>query len=137
MSTTPVVRRHPAATMRDSVPTAPIYRLKADFFRILGHPVRVRILELLQSGEQSVGELQSALDLDSSGTSQHLAIMRRTGLVDSRRAGTSVFYSVRDPRVHQLLHVARQVLSSQLEQTQALLGDLAAEPHSPSGKEPS
>lgn len=136
MSATPVVRRHPAA-MRDSAPTAPIYRLEADFFRMLGHPVRVQILDLLQAGGQSVGELQSALDLDSSGTSQHLAIMRRAGLVDSRRAGTSVFYSVRDPRVHQLLQVARQVLSSQLEQTQALLGDLAAEPHPPSDREPS
>jgi ArsR family transcriptional regulator len=105
--------------------TPPIYRLKADFFRLLGHPVRVRILELLRDGERSVGELQTALGLDSSGTSQHLTAMRRQGLLESRRAGTSVFYRVRDPRMFQLLEIAKQVLTGQLEQTRELLGDLA------------
>lgn len=109
----------------------PIYRLKADFFRLLGHPARVRILELLRDGERSVGELQTALGLDSSGTSQHLTAMRRQGLLESRRAGTSVFYRVKDPRMFQLLEVARQVLSSQLEETRELLGDLAEAPAVP------
>ena len=105
----------------------PIYRLKADFFRMLGHPARVRILELLEDGEQSVGELQAALGLDSSGTSQHLTAMRRLGVLESRRAGTSVFYRVSDPRIFDQLLVARQVLTSQLEQTRDLLGELAGE----------
>jgi DNA-binding transcriptional ArsR family regulator len=105
--------------------TPPIYRLKADFFRLLGHPARVRILELLRDGERSVGELQTALGLDSSGTSQHLTAMRRQGLLESRRAGTNVFYRVRDPRMFQLLEIAKQVLTGQLEQTRELLGDLA------------
>jgi DNA-binding transcriptional ArsR family regulator len=105
--------------------TPPIYRLKAEFFRLLGHPARVRILELLRDGEQSVGSLQSALGLDSSGTSQHLTAMRRQGLLESRRAGTSVYYSVKDPRMFQLLEVARQVLTGQLQETRELLGDLA------------
>ena len=104
---------------------APIYRLKADFFRLLGHPARVRILELLRDGERSVGDLQEALALDSSGTSQHLTAMRKQGLLESRRAGTSVFYSVKDPRIFQLLEVAKQILTSQLEATTALLGKLA------------
>ena len=103
---------------------APIYQLKADFFRLLGHPARVRILELLREGERSVGELQLALGLDSSGTSQHLTAMRKQGLLESRRAGTSVFYSVKDPRMFQLLEVAKQVLTAQLEDSTALLGDL-------------
>ncbi len=105
----------------------PVYRLKAEFFRMLGHPARVRILELLRDGERSVGELQAELGLDSSGTSQHLTAMRRLGLLESRRAGTSVFYRVSDPRIHQLLLIARQVLAGQLEQTRDLLGDLAEE----------
>jgi ArsR family transcriptional regulator len=105
--------------------TPPIYRLKAEFFRLLGHPARVRILELLRDGERSVGELQAALGLDSSGTSQHLTAMRRQGLLESRRAGTSVFYRVKDPRIFQLLEVAKQVLTGQLEETRDLLGDLA------------
>ena len=105
----------------------PIYRLKADFFRLLGHPVRVRILELLLEGEQAVGQLQAALALDSSGTSQHLTAMRRQGLLESRREGSSVYYRVRDPRIFQLLAIARQILTAQLEVTQELLGGLAAE----------
>ncbi|HEX4345671.1 MAG TPA: metalloregulator ArsR/SmtB family transcription factor [Solirubrobacteraceae bacterium] len=117
----------PDAGHRARGDTEPIYRLKAEFFRLLGHPARVRILELLREGEQSVGSLQSALELDSSGTSQHLTAMRRQGLLESRRAGTSVFYRVKDPRIFQLLEVAKQILTGRLEETRDLLGDLAAD----------
>lgn len=103
----------------------PIYVMKAEFFRVLGHPARVRILELLRDGERSVGELQATLNLDSSGTSQHLGVLRRQGVLESRREGTSVFYRVRDPRTFQLLDVARQILTSSLEATQALLTEMA------------
>jgi DNA-binding transcriptional ArsR family regulator len=106
--------------------TEPIYRLKAEFFRLLGHPARVRILELLRDGEQAVGQLQSALALDSSGTSQHLTAMRRQGLLESRRDGNNVFYRVKDPRIFHLLETAKQILTAQLEETQELLGGLAA-----------
>lgn len=102
----------------------PIYRIKADFFKLLGHPARVRILELLRDGERAVGELQAELDLDSGGTSQHLTAMRKQGILENRRAGTKVYYRVRDPRVFQLLDTARQILGSQLQETQALLGSL-------------
>jgi DNA-binding transcriptional ArsR family regulator len=106
----------------------PIYVAKAEFFRILGHPARVRILELLRDGERTVGELQAALKLDSSGTSQHLGVLRRQGILESRKAGTSVYYRVRDPRTFQLLEVARQILSSSLQATQALLAEMATAP---------
>jgi len=105
----------------------PVYVVKAQLFRVLGHPVRIRILELLTEGERSVGELQAALNLDSSGTSQHLAALRQQSLLDSRRAGTSVYYRIRDPRVSQLLLIARQILTSALSDSHALLGDLADE----------
>jgi ArsR family transcriptional regulator len=104
---------------------APIHRVKADFFRTLGHPVRVRILELLREGELTVGELQHQLELDSSGTSQHLGALRKQGVLESRREGTNVHYRVKDPRTFQLLEVARQILSAHLKETTALLGDLA------------
>lgn len=106
----------------------PIYVLKAEFFRVIGHPARVRILELLRDGERSVGELQKALDLDSSGTSQHLGALRRLGLLESRREGTSVYYSVRDPRMFQLLEAARQILGSTLADRQSLIDELNAPP---------
>jgi DNA-binding transcriptional ArsR family regulator len=104
-----------------------IHAAKADFFRALGHPARVRILELLRDGERSVGDLQAALALDSSGTSQHLGALRRQGLVESHREGTSVIYRVRDPATFQLLEVARQIITSNLVESQALLDELAAE----------
>src|SRR4051812_22796834 len=109
-------------------PPQPIHRIKADFFRTLGHPARVRVLELLRDGELTVGELQAELEIDSSGASQHLAAMRRQGLLESRREGTSVYYRVRDPRTFQLLETARQLITSHLEETNALLGELDSSP---------
>lgn len=111
----------------------PISQLKADFFRALGHPARVRTLELLREGEMSVGDLQVELGLDSSGTSQHLAAMRQQGILEVRREGTSAYYSVRDPRILQLLEAARQVIGSHLEEAHALLDELGETPPSGSG----
>jgi ArsR family transcriptional regulator len=105
----------------------PVYVVKAQLFRVLGHPVRIRILELLSDGERTVGDLQTLLALDSSGTSQHLAALRQQGVLEARRAGTSVYYSIRDPRVSQLLAVARQILTSALSDSNLLLGHLAEE----------
>jgi DNA-binding transcriptional ArsR family regulator len=101
-----------------------VYQLKAEFFRVLGHPVRVRILELLKDGERTVGDLQRLLQLDSSGTSQHLGALRKQRVLDSRRVGTSVYYSVRDPRMFALLDLARGVLNTTLTESQAILGEL-------------
>lgn len=109
---------------RDAVQRRAVYQIKADFFRILGHPVRVRILELLKDGERTVGDLQNELQMDSSGTSQHLGVLRKHGILEGRRVGTSVYYTVRDPRIFQLLEVARQILSSTLTESQAVLDEL-------------
>jgi ArsR family transcriptional regulator len=106
---------------------SPIYALKADFFRVLGHPVRVRMLQVLRDGERSVGSLQDELELDSSSTSQHLAALRGQGLLESRKEGTSVFYRVKDPRTLELLELAKQIIAAAREDNQALLDDLAVE----------
>jgi ArsR family transcriptional regulator len=103
----------------------PVHEVKARFFRVLGHPARVRILEVLRDeGERSVGALQAELGLDSGGTSQHLAALRRVGLVESRREGTSVFYRVADEEVYRLLEVARAIIARQLSGQQSLLQEL-------------
>ncbi len=116
----------------------PAYRLKAELFRTLGHPARVRLLELLGDGERSVGALQDALELDSSGASQHLSALRRQGLLESRKLGTSVFCRVKDRRTLKLLAIAREILMANLEQSRILLGELDAEttgnPASPPGQ---
>jgi DNA-binding transcriptional ArsR family regulator len=117
-------RSQPSATA-EAVQRRAVYQMKADFFRILGHPVRVRILELLRDGERTVGDLQNELQMDSSGTSQHIGVLRKHGILEGRREGTSVYYTVRDPRIFQLLEVSKQILTSSLTESQALLGELA------------
>ena len=107
-------------------PQTPVHEVKAKLFRVLGHPARVRILELLRDGERSVGALQTELELDSGGTSQHLAALRRIGLVESRREGTSVYYRVGDERVFELLEAGRAIIARQLSEQQSILQDLEA-----------
>jgi len=102
----------------------PVHEAKASLFRVLGHPARVRILELLRDGEKSVGALQAELDLDSGGTSQHLAALRRIGLVESRREGTSVYYRVDDPMVFELLEAGRAIIGRRLAEQQELLREI-------------
>ena len=109
----------------------PIYALKAEFFRALGHPVRIRVLQLLRDGERTVGALQEVLGLDSGGTSQQLAALRKQGLIEGRRVGTSVFYRVKDPRTLELLELAKAIIVSNLEESRALLDGFAAEDFGP------
>jgi DNA-binding transcriptional ArsR family regulator len=114
----------------------PIYALKAEFFRALGHPTRIRLLQQLREGERTVGALQAALELDSSGTSQQLAALRKQGLVESRRDGTSVYYRVKDPRTLELLELAKRIISANLEEGQVLLDGLAGEDFGPPLRRP-
>ena len=123
-ATTPALDQRSATHVRSD----PVYVVKAQLFRVLGHPVRIRILELLSDGERTVGDLQAALSLDSSSASQHLAALRQQGVLERRRSGTSVYYRIRDPRVSQLLAVAKQILTSALSDTHTLLADLTDEP---------
>lgn len=109
----------------------PIYALKADFFRALGHPARIKLLQVLRDGEMTVGALQEALGLDSSSTSQHLSALRKQGLVESRREGTSVHYRVKDRRTLELLELAKAVLTANLEESRTLLDGLAVEDFGP------
>lgn len=127
----------PAGTSRPGgdVREDPVYRLKAEMFRALGHPARVRLLELLGAGERTVGELQDALELDSSSASQHLSALRRQGLLESRKVGTSVHCRVKDPRTLKLLALAREILAANLEESRDLLGELDAE--TATGRKPS
>ena len=104
--------------------SGPVHEMKANLFRVLGHPARVRILELLREGERSVGALQAELGLDSGGTSQHLTALRRIGLVESRREGTSVYYRVDDERVFDLLAAGRDVITRGLAAQQSILREL-------------
>lgn len=103
----------------------PIYEVKAELFRALAHPARIRVLEVLADGERTVGELQPDVGIELSHLSQQLAVLRRAGLVASRRAGTSVHYSIADPTTVELLAVAKRLLVNSLTATTELLAALA------------
>lgn len=107
--------------------TKPVYQAKAEFFKVLGHPARIRVLEVLRDGEQSVGVLASEVGIESSHLSQQLGIMRRAGVVQSRKDGSTVYYAVANMALYELLDVARRIITSSLAESQGLLDELRAE----------
>ncbi|RLV48206.1 ArsR family transcriptional regulator [Nocardioides mangrovicus] len=88
----------------------PLYQAKAEFFRTLGHPARIRILELLSERDHAVHELLEEITIEPSNLSQQLAVLRRTGLVVSRRREGEVIYAVSVPEVGELLLSGRRIL---------------------------
>ena len=107
--------------------SAPLYQLKAEFFKTLGHPARIRVLEVLRDGECSVGELIPAVGIEPSHLSQQLGILRRANILQVRKQGATVRYSVTDPRIFDLLEVARAILTSSLAGSGQLLAELRAQ----------
>src|SRR3954469_13443855 len=103
--------------------SVPLYQAKAEFFKTLGHPARIRILELLSERDHAVHELLEKIAIEPSNLSQQLAVLRRTSLVVSHRHGGEVVYSVSVPEVRDLLLAARKILSGII----AVQGELEAE----------
>lgn len=108
--------------------SVPLSEVKAELFKALAHPARIRVLEVLADGERSVGELQPVIGIEMSHLSQQLGVLRRAGLVTTRKERSNVFYALRDPLVSELLGVAKRLLLSSLEETRDLLADLAGTP---------
>ncbi|HWC35503.1 MAG TPA: metalloregulator ArsR/SmtB family transcription factor [Mycobacteriales bacterium] len=104
--------------------TAPLYLAKAELFRTLGHPARIRVLELLSDGEMSVAQLQHEIGVESSHLSHQLGVLRRAGLVTTRKQATNVYYSLAAFEVRDLLAVARQILTEVLTDQLGLLDAL-------------
>jgi ArsR family transcriptional regulator len=102
----------------------PLSEVKAELFKALAHPARIRALEILVEGERSVGELQPLVGIELSHLSQQLGVLRRAGLVTTRKEGSTVHYAVRDPLVAELLLVAKRLLLMSLADTRALLAGL-------------
>lgn len=117
----------PAAGPTERPGSQPLYQLKAEFFKNLAHPGRIRVLELLSEGEHSVSELQRVVLLESSHLSQQLAVLRRAGLVTTRKQGTTVHYALASPEIAELLAVARRILTGVLAGQVAVLHDLQGE----------
>jgi ArsR family transcriptional regulator len=107
--------------------TTPLHQLKAEFFKTLGHPMRIRVLELLSERDHSVGEMLVETGVEASNLSQQLGVLRRSGLVTARREASTVYYSLASPQVAELLAVARRILTTLLADQVELLSDLRAE----------
>ncbi len=106
--------------------SAPLYQLKAEFFKTLGHPARIRILELLSQRDHAVAEMLPQVGIEPAHLSQQLAVLRRANLVTSRKEGSAVYYSLTSPQVAELLAVARQILTGVLSGQAEMLQDLRA-----------
>ena len=107
--------------------TGELQTFKAQFFRALAHPTRIRMLEILVRGGRTVQELQAALALDQPIVSQQLAVLRNQGIVSAQKEGLSVRYTLRDPLVGDLLDVARRIFNNHLGSTRGLLRELRRE----------
>ena len=105
----------------------PISEIKAELFKALGHPARVRILEVLTLHEHSVSEMQPMVGIEASHLSQQLGVLRRAGLVQTRKDGPSVIYSLADDEIVNLLAAAKRVLINALSSNEDVLADLRAE----------
>ncbi|MFL6279874.1 MAG: ArsR/SmtB family transcription factor [Vicinamibacterales bacterium] len=113
--------------MVDSLASTELQALKAQFFKALAHPIRIRILEILVHGEVRVQDLQRVLALDQPIVSQQLARLRASGIVVGRKEGTTTVYGVADDELRELLRVARRILNRRLVGVRSLLRELASE----------
>ncbi|MFE7664786.1 ArsR/SmtB family transcription factor [Streptomyces celluloflavus] len=104
----------------------PLYQAKAEFFRMLGHPVRIRVLELLQDGPLPVHSLLTAIEVEPSALSQQLAVLRRSGIVTATRSGSTVVYELAGGDVAELMRAARRLLTQVLTGQHELLAELRA-----------
>ena len=110
----------------------PLYEVKANLFKGLAHPFRIRLLELLSdSPELTVSALQAETELEASHLSQHLSVLRRHHLVVSERRGSHVFYRLADPRIRELLAVARALLLTMLSEDRDRLSEAEGLPAIP------
>jgi ArsR family transcriptional regulator len=108
----------------DHTMQVPLYQAKAEFFRMLGHPVRIRVLELLQNGPVPVRDLLNEIEIEPSNLSQQLAVLRRSGIVVSIREGSTVSYALAGGDVAELLRAARRILTELLAGQTELLAEL-------------
>lgn len=104
---------------------AELSEFKAEFFKALAHPLRIRILDELRNREIGVNDLCARLEAEQSTLSQQLAILRNRNIVVGRKDGQNVLYSVRDPEIFKLLDVAKKIFNNHLINVKDLLSQLA------------
>lgn len=101
------------------------YRLQARIVKALGHPTRLRILALLRGGERCACEFGPLLDLGQANVSQHLAVLRKAQLVDTRRDGVRIMYRLSDGRTGEVLDTLAHIARDQFADAAAALQEVA------------
>lgn len=101
-----------------------VREFKAEFFKALAHPIRIHILDALREGERNVNEMKEILGIEAANVSQQLAILRNRNLVNTRKEGNSVYYSVRDPAIFELLDVSKTIFNNHLIDLQSVLEEI-------------
>jgi len=106
-------------------------QFKAEFFKALAHPLRIRILEVLSEGEFGVNEIQNAIGSEGSTVSQQLMVLRTKNIVVGTKNGNRVIYSLRDPLIIDLLAVAKQIFNNHLVDTINILDKIVDQEEDP------
>ena len=121
------IAKNPTITHREPIDPIVLERA-ARVIKVLGHPLRLRIVEALENGERPVVELQAATGASQAAVSQQLGILRSCGVVDARRNGMRVYYWITEPRVIKILDCIRECDLPELAEIGTLvpLGDLAS-----------
>ena len=91
-----------------------LYRIKADFCKTLADPTRQMMIAELRSGEKTVGEIAEAIGIVQSMASHHLAILRGKGVVEARREGPNVYYSLVNPKIAEACDMVHEILMNQM-----------------------
>lgn len=111
-------------TKKPGFDASELARFKAEFFKALAHPLRIRIIDALREGEIGVNDLCERLQVEQSTVSQQLAQLRGRNIVVGRKEGQNVFYSIRDRAIFRLLDAAREIFNNQLVSVQDMLSRL-------------
>ncbi len=101
-----------------------VFRLQAEICKTMADVKRLMIIHELRDGEKSVGQLVSAMGVPQANVSQHLALLRERDIVSTRREGTSIFYSLANPKIGQACDMVQEVLADQLARNQVLADSL-------------
>lgn len=111
-------------TKKSGADAAALAGFKAEFFKALAHPLRIRIIDALRKGEIGVNDLCALLQVEQSTLSQQLALLRGRNIVAGRKDGQNVYYSIRDAAVFRLLDVAREIFNNHLVSVQDMLSQM-------------
>ena len=93
----------------------------AIFFKALANPIRIQIIDALRAGEHTVNQLCEILNIEDPNASQQLAVLRANNLVNTRKEGSSIYYSIKDPTIFKLLDVAKFIFNNHLAGIKDLL----------------